>query len=126
MASCPLVLSKNNNDLLYCAINKKQLVAYVLFRYRKEKNSIVLVHVCVDDRMHSLGIGTALINTIVSEYPNAYYIEARCRRDYSLAEPYGNSFAFDSYVSQINCAITENNGDDGERCLGARATSLLD
>ena len=69
---------------LFCAVNQGQVIAYVLFRYRKRSNSILLVHVCVSSEIQHKGIGAELINTIIEQFPHAYYIEARCRRDYNI------------------------------------------
>ncbi len=71
---------------LFCAVSQDRVIAYVLFRYRKRSNSILLVHVCVSSEVQHKGIGAVLINTIIEQFPLAYYIEARCRRDYCLDE----------------------------------------
>ena len=71
---------------LFCAVSQDQVIAYVLFRYRKRSNSILLVHVCVSPEVQHKGIGTVLINTIIEQFSQAYYMEARCRRDYCLDE----------------------------------------
>ena len=73
-----------HDNHLYCAIKDEHVIAYVLFRYNKKTNKIVLVHVCVDDSHTKSGVAKALIELVIQQNPLAHLIEARCRRDYNL------------------------------------------
>ena len=69
---------------IFCAVNNNKVVAYVLFRYNRTENKVVLVHVCVDHAHRKSGVAIKLLETIVEQYPLARLVEARCRRDYGL------------------------------------------
>lgn len=69
---------------IFCAISQGNVVGYVLFRYNRRKNKVVLVHVCVDPSLRKTGLACQLIDTVVNEYPLVRFVEARCRRDYRL------------------------------------------
>lgn len=69
---------------IYCAVSQGKVIGYVLFRYNRRKNKIILVHVCVEPLFRQSGLACQLIDTVVNEYPLVRLIEACCRRDYGL------------------------------------------
>ena len=65
------------------AIEGEQLLTYTMFRFKK--NSIVIVHLCVDPKHRGKGIPSKLIDWLIDQ--NKEYIShvrLACRRDYNL------------------------------------------
>lgn len=65
------------------AIEGEQLLAYTMFRFKK--NSIVIAHLCVDPKCRGRGIPAKMIDWLIDQ--NREYIshiQLACRRDYNL------------------------------------------
>lgn len=65
------------------AIHDNQLLAYTMFRFKK--NSIVIVHLCVAAQYKGQHIPTRMINWLLEENKeNISHIQLACRRDYNI------------------------------------------
>lgn len=95
---------------IYCAIENDHVIAYVMFRFNKRGNCVVLTHVCVDSGKRNNGIAHQLIDEVARNFPNASYMEVRCRRDYHL-EKFWQA-----------CGFHVNSEKDGRKLAGSDLT----
>lgn len=65
------------------AIDGEQLLAYTMFRFKK--NSIVIVHLCVDPKYRGQGIPSKMLDYLIDQNKEyVSHIQLACRRDYKL------------------------------------------
>lgn len=80
----PVFEQMAHDGKIYCAVENKKVLGYVMFRYNQRTNRIILVHVCVDQQYRNTGIAKEMIELVIGNFPFARSIEASCRRDYKL------------------------------------------
>ena len=86
-------------------IENDQLLAYTMFRFRK--NSIVIVHLCVDPKARGKGIPSAMIEWLLEQ--NKEYIshmQLACRRDYNL-DRFWQKLGFSAVAEKAGRAVTD-------------------
>lgn len=87
------------------AVEGEQLVAYTMFRFKK--NSIVIVHLCVDSKHRGRGIPSQMIEWLLEQ--NKDYvsnIQLACRRDYNL-EKFWQKLGFTAVAEKAGRATKE-------------------
>lgn len=85
------------------AIHDNQLLAYTMFRFKK--NSIVIVHLCVAPKYKGQHIPSRMINWLLEENKeNISHIQLACRRDYNI-DPFWQKLGFSAVGEKTGRAV---------------------
>lgn len=81
------------------------LLAYIMFRFKK--NSIVIVHLCVDPKHRGKGIPSKMVDWLIDQ--NREYIshiQLACRRDYNL-DKFWQKLGFSAVAEKAGRAVND-------------------
>ena len=83
------------NKTIFGAVENGVLMGYILFRLTQSKRVVSITHVCIKPDYRKHGVGKLLLNTVKEKYARLYKgISLRCRRDYSEASRFWETYGF--------------------------------
>lgn len=86
-------------------VEGEQLLAYTMFRFKK--NSIVIVHLCVDPRFRRRGIPSRMLDWLLEQNKDYIsHIQLACRRDYHL-EQFWQKLGFSAVAEKAGRATND-------------------
>lgn len=87
------------------ATDGEQLLAYIMFRFKK--NCIVIVHLCVDPKHRGQGIPSQMLDYLIEQNKEyVSHIQLACRRDYKL-EKFWQKLGFSAVAEKTGRATKE-------------------